>query len=82
MNMARTLLSVAVLAGVGVAARAQHGADSSAPGALQEIAQVEAEIDRIEAATLARLEAAGLSPHGANAEGRATFTFARIVPPW
>jgi cytochrome c peroxidase len=58
--MARTLLSVAVLAGVGVAARAQHTADSSTvlpPGALQEIAQVEAEIDRIEAATLARLQA-------------------------
>jgi cytochrome c peroxidase len=61
-NMARTLLSVAVLAGIGVAARAQHAADSSTvlppPGALQEIAQVEAEIDRIEAATLERLQAA------------------------
>jgi cytochrome c peroxidase len=57
-NMAQTLLSVAVLAGIGVAARAQHAADSSTPGALQEIARVEAEIDRIEAATLARLQAA------------------------
>jgi len=59
--MARTLLSVAVLAAIGIAARAQHAADSSTvlpPGALQEIAQVEAEIDRIEAATLARLQAA------------------------
>lgn len=31
---------------------------------------------------LARLEAAGLSTRGANAEGRATFTFTRLVPPW
>ncbi len=31
---------------------------------------------------LARLEAAGLSTRGANAEGRATFTFSRFVPPW
>jgi cytochrome c peroxidase len=60
-NIARTLLSVAVLAGIGVAARAQHAAHGSTilpPKALQEIAQVEAEIDRIEAATLARLQAA------------------------
>jgi cytochrome c peroxidase len=60
-NSAWTVLGVAVLAGVGVAAHAQHAADSStilSPMALQEIAQVEVEIDRIEAATLARLQAA------------------------
>jgi cytochrome c peroxidase len=59
--MARTLLSIAVLAGTGGAARAQNPVDSStilSPRALQEIAQVEAEIDRIEAATVARLQAA------------------------
>jgi endonuclease/exonuclease/phosphatase family metal-dependent hydrolase len=31
---------------------------------------------------LARLGAAGFEVRGANAEGRATFTFSRIVPPW
>jgi endonuclease/exonuclease/phosphatase family metal-dependent hydrolase len=31
---------------------------------------------------LARLEAAGFSTRGANADGRATFTFSRLVPPW
>jgi len=31
---------------------------------------------------LARLEAAGFATRGANAEGRATFTFTRLVPPW
>jgi endonuclease/exonuclease/phosphatase family metal-dependent hydrolase len=31
---------------------------------------------------LARLAAAGFETDGANAEGRATFTFSRIVPPW
>lgn len=29
-----------------------------------------------------RLEEAGFETHGANADGRPTFTFARIVPPW
>src|ERR1019366_318200 len=60
-NMARTLLSIAVLAGTGGAARAQNPVDSStilSPRALQEIAQAGAEIDRIEAATVARLQAA------------------------
>ena len=31
---------------------------------------------------LSRLEAAGFATRGANAEGRATFTFTRIIPPW
>jgi len=31
---------------------------------------------------LARLAAAGFETRGANAEGRATFTFSRIIPPW
>jgi endonuclease/exonuclease/phosphatase family metal-dependent hydrolase len=31
---------------------------------------------------LARLEDAGFATHGVNVEGRPTFTFARIVPPW
>jgi len=31
---------------------------------------------------LERLEDAGFATRGANAEGRATFTFSRIVPPW
>jgi endonuclease/exonuclease/phosphatase family metal-dependent hydrolase len=31
---------------------------------------------------LARLGAAGFEIRGANADGRATFTFARLVPPW
>ena len=31
---------------------------------------------------LGRLEAAGFATRGANVEGRPTFTFARIVPPW
>ena len=31
---------------------------------------------------LARLDAAGLATRGANAEGRATFTFSRMVPLW
>ena len=61
MNMAPTLLSMVVLAGIGVASRAEHAADSGTippPNALQEIARVEAEIDLIEAATLARLQTA------------------------
>jgi cytochrome c peroxidase len=59
--MARMLLIVAVLAGAGVATHAQPAderATTLSPKALQEIARVEAEIDRIEAATLARLTAA------------------------
>jgi len=31
---------------------------------------------------LARLRDAGLETRGANVEGRATFTFARVIPPW
>ncbi len=31
---------------------------------------------------LARLEAAGFVTRGANADGRGTFTFTRLVPPW
>lgn len=31
---------------------------------------------------LARLSSAGFETRGANAEGRATFTFSRVVPPW
>ncbi len=57
----RMLLVVPVLVGAGAAAYAQRAGDAStilSPKALQEIAQVEAEIDRIEAATLARLNAA------------------------
>jgi cytochrome c peroxidase len=60
-NMALTLLSMVVVAGISVAARAEHAADSDTtlpPNALQEIARVEAEIDQIEAATLARLQTA------------------------
>jgi cytochrome c peroxidase len=60
-KMARMLLSLAVLAGTGVAVRAQHAGEASAilsPKALQEIARVEEEIDAMEAATLARLPAA------------------------
>jgi cytochrome c peroxidase len=60
-NMALTLLSMVVLAGIGVAARAEQAADSGTilpPNALQEIARVEEEIDRIEATTLARLQTA------------------------
>jgi cytochrome c peroxidase len=59
--MALTLLSMVVVAGISVAARAEHAADSDTtlpPNALQEIARVEAEIDQIEAATLARLQTA------------------------
>src|SRR5271155_5570700 len=57
-KMARMLLSVVVLAGAGVAARAQQAGEGStilSPMALQEIARVEAEIDATEVATLARL---------------------------
>ncbi len=49
---------VAVLISIGVTAHAQDTAERTtilSPKALQEIAQVEAEIDRVEAATLARL---------------------------
>jgi cytochrome c peroxidase len=59
--MRRMLAIVAVLVGAGVAARAQQAGESStilSPKALREIAQVEAEIDRMEDATLARLPAA------------------------
>jgi len=55
------LAIVAVLVGAGVAARAQQAGESStilSPKALREIAQVEAEIDHMEDATLARLPAA------------------------
>jgi cytochrome c peroxidase len=59
--MARMLLILAVLAGTGVAVHAQRageGGTALSPKALREIARVEAEIDRIEAETLARLTAA------------------------
>jgi len=58
--MARILVIAAVLAGTGVAAHAQPAGEVStilSPEALREIARVEAEIDSIEAATLARLPA-------------------------
>jgi hypothetical protein len=60
-KMARMPLIVAVLVGTGVAVHAQRAGERGtilSPTALQEIAQIEAEIDRIEAATLARLTAA------------------------
>jgi cytochrome c peroxidase len=59
--MARILLIVAVLVGIGVAVHAQRAGEAEtflSPRAVQAIARVEAEIDRIEAATLARLAAA------------------------
>jgi len=37
---------------------------------------------RVHDPLLGRLENAGFVTRGANVEGRATFTFARIVPPW
>jgi endonuclease/exonuclease/phosphatase family metal-dependent hydrolase len=37
---------------------------------------------RIHEPLLARLGAAGFEVGGANADGRATFTFSRVIPPW
>src|SRR5258708_17432778 len=59
-KMARMLLVAPVLVGTGVAAYAQNAGEPStilSPNALREIAQVEAEIDRMEAETLARVNA-------------------------
>jgi cytochrome c peroxidase len=56
--MTRMLLIVITLAGLGVAVHAQPAGERGttlSPNALREIARVEAEIDRMEAATLARL---------------------------
>jgi cytochrome c peroxidase len=60
-KFARMLPIVAVLIGTGTAAEPQGAVERAtilSPKALQEIAQVMAEVDRIEAATLARLPAA------------------------